>query len=132
MLGIVLITHGNLGKELLAAAEFVLGSIPQSDAVTLTGAEDADRLTGKLQESLTRVDRGDGAIILTDMFGGTPSNISLAFLEEGKREVVTGVNLPMIIKAASERDGKTLEELAAQVCKAGRDSISVAGQILAS
>lgn len=132
MTGLIVITHSRLGRELVNAAEFILGKIEQVETVSVETNLDADTLRRQLTTALSKVDKGEGVLILTDMFGGTPNNISLAFLAEGKVEVVTGVNLPMLIKAATSRQGKTLAELASLVCEAGRGAISVAGEILSS
>lgn len=132
MTGLVVITHSRLGRELVNAAEFILGKIEQVETVSVETNLDADVLRKQLTSAMSKVDKGGGVLILTDMFGGTPNNISLAFLVEGKVEVVTGVNLPMLIKAATSRQGKNLAELARVVCDAGRGAISVAGEILSS
>lgn len=128
----VLITHGRLGRELINAAEFILGKIEQVECISIEPNLDPDRLRSALSQALQRADNKAGVLVMTDMFGGTPNNISLAFLEEGKVEVVTGVNLPMVIKAATARKDKSLAELASLVGASGRDSISVAGEILSS
>jgi PTS system mannose-specific IIA component len=132
VIGLVVITHSRLGRELVNAAEFILGHIEQIETVSVENNLDADVLRRALTAAMGKVDKGKGVLILTDMFGGTPNNISLAFLAEGKVEVVTGVNLPMIIKAATSRQGKNLAELARVTCLAGREAISVAGEILSS
>lgn len=132
MIGLVIITHARLGRELVNAAEFILGRIDQVETVAVENAQDPDRLINALKTAINRVDDGDGVLVLTDMFGGTPNNISLALFEEGRVDVATGVNLPMVIKAATSRDGKTLAELGRMVVEAGQGSISVAGEILAS
>lgn len=132
MTGLVVITHSRLGRELVNAAEFILGRIEQIETVSVENNLDADALRRTLTTAMNKVDKGQGILILTDMFGGTPNNISLAFLQEGKVEVATGVNLPMLIKAATSRQGKTLAELARLSCQAGREAISVAGEILSS
>jgi PTS system mannose-specific IIA component len=130
MIGIVVVTHCNLGGELLRAAEFIMGKIKGVAVVSLDPAMEADRLRRDVASALEKVDGGHGILILTDMFGGTPSNISLSFLEEGRVDVVTGVNLPMLIHGASRRGGKTLAQLAEEVQSYGKRSISQAGQIL--
>ncbi|MFH1059844.1 MAG: PTS sugar transporter [Pseudomonadota bacterium] len=130
MIGLVLISHARLARELVNAAEFILGRIEQVETVSVEANLDANHLRRLLTGALEKVDKGQGALIITDMFGGTPNNISLAFLDPGKIEVVTGMNLPMLIKAATARSGKSLEDLARVVCDAGRGAISVAGEIL--
>lgn len=128
----MLITHAHLGRELVNAAEFILGKVEQVATVAVDANPEAERLRNKLAAAISQVEQGQGVLILTDMFGGSPNNISLAFLEEGKAEVVTGVNLPMLIKAATSRQDTSLAELAHTVCEAGRESISVAGEFLSS
>ena len=132
MTGIILITHGRLAWELLGAAEFILGKVEQVECISVGPELEPKRLRDNLAGAINRLEQGQGVLILTDMFGGTPNNISLAFLAEGKVEVVTGVNLPMLIKAATSRQDQPLAELAGMVGQAGRDSISVAGEILSS
>jgi mannose PTS system EIIA component len=132
LIGLLVITHSHLGRELVNAAEFILGAIEQVETVSVENNLDVDALRRALTTGMGKVDKGQGVLILTDMFGGTPNNISLAFLQEGKVEVATGVNLPMLIKAATSRQGKTLAELARVTCEAGREAISVAGEILSS
>ncbi|MCA1905190.1 MAG: PTS sugar transporter [Desulfarculus sp.] len=131
MIGLVIISHARLARELVNAAEFILGKIEQVETVAVEANLEADHLRRLLTGALEKADKGDGVLILTDMFGGTPNNISLAFLEPGQVEVVTGMNLPMLIKAATARQGKGLEELARVVCEAGKGAISVAGELLA-
>ena len=128
----MLITHARLGRELVTAAEFILGKIEQIESVAVETNLDADFLSRQLSAAIEKVNRGEGVLILTDMFGGTPNNIALAFLADAKIEVVSGVNLPMLIKAATSRKNKTLSELGRQVCAAGKEAISSAGDILAS
>jgi PTS system mannose-specific IIA component len=132
LIGLVVITHARLGRELVNAAEFILGKIEQVETVSVESNLEVDQLRRSLTTALAMVEKGEGVLVLTDMFGGTPNNISLAFLAEGKVEVVTGVNLPMIIKAATSRQGKSLADLARKVCDTGRGAISVAGEILSS
>lgn len=132
MIGILVITHARLGRELVNAAEFILGKIDRIDTISLDPQTKTDQLSSHIEKSLAALDDGDGVLILTDMFGGTPNNISLAYLEEDKVEVATGVNLTMLIKAATGRKNIKLGELGSSVCKAGQDAISVAGEILTS
>ncbi|MBW1813945.1 MAG: PTS fructose transporter subunit IIA, partial [Deltaproteobacteria bacterium] len=104
MIGIVIVTHGQLGNALIDAAEFVLGSKPDNlVSVSIDLAKNADKLRDKISEGVNAVDDKMGILILTDMFGGTPSNLSYSFLEEGKVEVISGVNLPILIKAINTR-----------------------------
>jgi PTS system mannose-specific IIA component len=130
MIGIVIVTHCNLAQELLKATEFIVGSLKQTLAVSLNAQDQEKDLREKIAEAIEKVDSGDGVILLTDMFGGTPSNISLSFLAEGKVEVVTGVNLPMLIGMASRREGKSLNLTAQEIKAYGLRSIALAGEIL--
>ena len=133
MTGLLLITHGRLGHELLSAAEFILGNIENAEALAVEGNLDPDKLRKDLKKALDRLGgKKKKVLIITDMFGGTPNNISLAYFDKKRVEVVTGVNLPMVIKAATSRKNHDLHELARLVCQAGRDAISVAGEILSS
>jgi len=101
MVGIVIVTHSQLGDALIDAAEFILGTRPDTMvSVSINLKENVDKLRKKISEAIKEVDRNKGILILTDMFGGTPSNLSYSFLEEGKVEVISGVNLPILIKAA--------------------------------
>jgi PTS system mannose-specific IIA component len=130
MIGIVIVTHCNLAQELVRAAEFIVGSLRQTLAVSLNEQDQEKALRGKIAEAIEKVDTGEGVIVLTDMFGGTPSNISLSFLTDGKVEVVTGVNLPMLIGLASKREGKNLNLVAQEIKEYGLRSIALAGEIL--
>jgi PTS system mannose-specific IIA component len=130
MVGAIVVTHCRLGQELINATEFIVGKMDALVAVAIDPAQKVEELRGQIQAAIREVDRGDGVLILTDMFGGTPSNISLSFLEEGKVEIITGVNLPMIIRFATERDGKNLAEVSESVKAYGRRSISQATEIL--
>jgi len=130
MIGIVIVTHCNLGQELVRSAEFIVGKLKQTRAVSLNPEDQDEALRGKIAEAIEKVDAGDGVILLTDMFGGTPSNVSLSFLADGKVEVVTGVNLPMLIGLASKREGKSLNQAAQEIKDYGLRSIALAGEIL--
>lgn len=130
MIGIVIVTHCNLGQELIRAAEFIAGKLKQTQAVSLNPADQDEGLRGKIAEAIEKVNTGDGVILLTDMFGGTPSNISLSFLSEGKVEVVTGANLPMLVGLSSKREGKSLSQVAQEIKGYGLRSIALAGEIL--
>jgi PTS system mannose-specific IIA component len=131
MIGFVVVTHGRLGAELINTAEFILGRIENCTAVSINGQDSPEQIRDRIQEAIKKSnEHGNGVLVLTDMFGGTPSNLSLAFLEPGQVEVLTGVNLPMIIKIAQSRDKQSLAELAQSVGAYGRKSISVAGEIL--
>lgn len=130
MIGIVIVTHCNLGQELIRSAEFIVGGLGQAKAVSLNPEDQVEALRGKIAEAIDKVDIGDGVILLTDMFGGTPSNISLTFLADEKVEVVTGANLPMLIDLASKREGKSLNQVAREIKDYGLRSIALAGEIL--
>ncbi len=124
-------THGRLAIELLNAAEMIVGEIHHLTAVSLGWHDDVDMTTGMIEKALERVKCPDGVLILTDMFGGTPTNISSTFLDQDKVEVVTGVNLPMVIKLAQIGEGQTLAAAANIVKEQGQSSIYIASQLLA-
>jgi mannose PTS system EIIA component len=131
MIGIVIVTHSQLGAEFITAAEFILGSKPEGVvSVSIDLKENAADLRKKIAESIKQVDGKEGILILTDMFGGTPSNLSYSFLEEGRIEVLSGVNLPILIKAVNFRDRMDLSKLAVDVEACGKKSISLASGIL--
>jgi len=116
---------------LLEAADFILGERPEAmAAVSIDLKENADKLRNKIADAIKKLKSDDGILILTDMFGGTPSNLSYSFLEEGRIEVISGVNLPILIRAASARKNQTLSELAASLEAFGKKSISLASGIL--
>lgn len=129
MIGLVLVTHAGLAEELLRGAEMIVGPIDLAEAVGIRPGDQADAIMDRIGEAVRRVS-GAGALIMTDMFGGTPSNMSLSFLETDRIEVLTGVNLPMVIKFAAERDRTAVAELATALKECGRESIAVAGDYL--
>ena len=129
-IGVVLVTHYRLGEEFLQSLRLIVPEVPDFRAVSIDPAQSVDEMRGAIGEALKAADRGKGVLVLTDMFGGTPSNISLSFIEEHSVEVVTGVNLPMLIKLATLREEKSLEELAAFIKSYGQRNISVASEIL--
>jgi len=132
MIGIVIVTHSQLGDALIGAAEFIIGNRPEAmESVSIDLSQNADKLRTKIAEGIKKVEGKEGILILTDMFGGTPSNLSYSFLEEGRIEVLSGVNLPVLIQAANLR-GKNmkLDELAANLEIFGKKSISLASGIL--
>ena len=134
MIGIVVVTHGQLARELVAAAEMIVGEIPNVTAVSIGWHESPDDAQREIADAIGRPESGKGTVVLTDMFGGTPSNLSMTFLEKGRVEVVTGVNLPMLIRLASlreEEEGDDLLELATEAAREGKDSIYLAGNLLA-
>ncbi|MBA4417492.1 MAG: PTS fructose transporter subunit IIA [Syntrophus sp. (in: bacteria)] len=130
MIGLVVVAHFNLAREMVAATELIVGQQDQFGYVDIFPTDDMDKVKDKVVDALKKVDSGEGIIILTDMFGGTPSNISLSFLEEGKVEVVAGVNLPMLIKLISYREGKSLGELACFIAQYGQRNIYLATDVL--
>jgi len=133
MVGVLIITHGNLAKELLEAAKIIVGDIDRTVGVSIGWDDDVQQARKKVEDAMEKVSDGEGVIILTDMFGGTPTNISLSFLTQGTVEVVTGVNLPMVIKTLHlQKEKSPLRELAHQVQENGRKSIYVATEILSS
>jgi mannose PTS system EIIA component len=135
MIGIVVVTHGQLARELVAAAEMIIGEIPNVTAVSIGWHESPDDAEREIEAALSRVESGKGTVVLTDMFGGTPSNLSLTFLEKGRVEVVTGVNLPMLIRLASlreEEEGDDLREVAAQAMREGKENVYLASDLLAN
>ncbi len=131
MIGVLIVTHSRLGEALIEAAEFILGHKPDKfEPVSIDINESAEKLRLKIKNGIKRVSSEDGVLILTDMFGGTPSNLSYAFLEEGKIEVLSGVNLPILIKASDLRNKTNLAELAERLEAFGKKSISMASSIL--
>jgi len=132
MIGIIIVTHGHLGDALIEAAEFIIGNRPEAiESISINLSENAEILRAKIAQGIKKVEGQEGILILTDMFGGTPSNLSYSFLEEGHIEVLAGVNLPTLIQAASLRDkNMKLGELAANLEVFGKKSISLASGIL--
>jgi PTS system mannose-specific IIA component len=131
MIGIVIVTHSQLGDALIGASEFILGHKPENVvSISIDLSENAVDLRRKIAEGIKKVDEHEGIIILTDMFGGTPSNLSYSFLEEGRIEVLSGVNLPILIKAVNDRGKMQLGQLAVSLESNGRKSISLASGIL--
>lgn len=131
MIGIVIVTHSQLGEALIGAAEFIIGSRPGSiESISINLNENAEKLRQTIDQGIKKVMGQEGVIILTDMFGGTPSNLSYSFLEEGHIEVLSGVNLPILIQAVNMRKKKELGQLAADLEAFGKKSISLASGIL--
>lgn len=128
--GVVMVTHYGVGKEFLQAMRLIIPEAPEFPFVSLDPAEPVDQMRSRIQAAIRGVDQGEGVLILTDMFGGTPSNVALSFLTEHRIEVVTGVNLPMLIKLGSLQDEKPLEELAGFIKEYGQRNISVASEVL--
>jgi PTS system mannose-specific IIA component len=130
MTGVVIVTHYRLGEEFLQALRLIVPDAPPFEAVSIDPKQSVDEMRESIAEALRRADRGEGVLVLTDMFGGTPSNMSLSFLQERRVEVVTGLNLPMLIKLATLTEQRSLEELAAFIKDYGQRNIRVASEIL--
>jgi PTS system mannose-specific IIA component len=126
MVGAIVLTHSFVGRELIATAEYLLGKMEGIVAVSLDGKSDAIEARKIISEAIRSVDEGEGVLILTDLFGGSPSNLAFSFLHQGKIEVITGVNLPMVLTFWNYRKGRDLVELAACVKLSGRRNILVA------
>lgn len=131
MIGIVVVSHGRLAHELVAAAEHVVGRLRRTRAVSIDADEDLDIKREAILEAIKACDAGRGVIVLTDMFGGTPSNLVLSLRSRARMEIVSGANLPMLIKLAQTRDILTLEESAQDAAEGGRKYITIASDILA-
>ena len=129
-IGVVIVTHYRLGEEFLHALRLIVPEAPRFHAVAVEPDQTVEEMRKAIDRALTSADDGHGVLVLTDMFGGTPSNISLSFLDDRRVEVVTGVNLPMLIKLATLREEKPLKDLALLVKEYGRRNISVAREIL--
>lgn len=131
MIGMVLVTHGRLAVEFRAALEHVVGRQKQIETITIGPEDDMDQRRSEILEAVKKVDTGDGVVVLTDMFGGTPSNLAISVMGNSKTEVVAGINLPMLIKLASVRGDCDLEQAVGQAQDAGRKYINVASRVLA-
>ncbi|WP_425407868.1 PTS sugar transporter subunit IIA [Hyphococcus sp.] len=130
MIGLVVVTHGRLAEEFLSAAEHVVGPQEQVKAVSIGPDDDMEKRRQDILDAAQSVDTGEGVIILTDMFGGTPSNLAISVMEKANAEVVAGVNLPMLIKLASARGEDDLPEAVKAAHDAGRKYINVASWVL--
>ena len=130
MVGGLIVTHGRLAIELLNAAEAIVGEVQNIAAVSIGWHDDVDIASAMVEKAIQRVDAGGGVLILTDMFGGTPTNIASTFLDEGAIEVVTGVNLPMLIKLTQLSADTDLESAAQSVRENGQDNIYIASELL--
>jgi len=130
MIGLVIVTHGGLASEFLAAMEHVVGPQRGVAAICIGPEDDMERRRRDIVDAASAVNDGDGVILLTDMFGGTPSNLAISVMEETRAEVIAGLNLPMLIKLASVRGREPLESCVAHAQDAGRKYISVASWVL--
>ena len=130
MIGVVVVTHGQLAIELVNAAEMIVGDLPQFTAVSIGWHDDVNDARGEIEQAIERVRGQAGVLVLTDMFGGTPSNLGMTFLEKDRIEVITGVNLPMLIKLAQLPQSQDLLAVARQMRDDGRNAIWVASDLL--
>ena len=131
MIGMVLVTHGRLAAEFIAALEHVVGPQTNIAAICIGPEDDMEQRRQDILDSITKVEAGRGVVILTDMFGGTPSNLAISVMEKARIEVIAGINLPMLIKLASLRQNETLGAAVTGAQEAGRKYINVASQLLA-
>jgi len=130
MIGVVVVTHGQLANELVNAAEMIVGDLPQFTAVSIGWHEDVNDAREDIAQAIERVRGESGVLLLTDMFGGTPSNLGMTFLETNRVEVITGVNLPMLIKLTSLTNVQDLHVVAREMRDHGRNAIWVASDFL--
>lgn len=131
MIGLVLVTHGHLAREFVEAMEHVVGPQRNVAEVCIGPDDDMEQRRQDIIDSVAKVEEGDGVVLLTDMFGGTPSNLAISVLDHGRVEVIAGINLPMLIKLASVRADQPLKKAVAEAQEAGRKYINVASQLLA-
>ena len=129
-IGGVIVSHGQVANELVSAAETVVGAQNHIAAVSIGWHDDVEMAKNEIQRAINQVSQGNGVLLLTDMFGGTPTNISAMFIKENEVEIVTGVNLPMVIKLASQNKEMTLEEMSQEVEDQGKQSIYRTGKLL--
>ncbi|MCI4444893.1 MAG: PTS sugar transporter subunit IIA [Candidatus Aminicenantes bacterium] len=132
MIGGVIVSHGKLAEELLNALTIILGEAPNIEAISIGWYDDVEESKKKINQSIKKVDQKNGVIIFTDMFGGTPSNLSFSFLTENKIEIITGVNLPMLIKFVSLQRNNNLKDVAKKVAEQGRKNIHLVSALLNS
>ncbi len=132
MIGMVLVTHGHLATEFRAALEHVVGPQKQLISISIGPEDDMERRRSDIIAAIKQADTGDGVVVLTDMFGGTPSNLAISVMNGGKIEVLAGINLPMLIKLASVRDSQPLEQAVLQAQDAGRKYVYIASKVLNS
>jgi len=130
MIGVVIVTHSALADEFLMATQQIVGAVEGIEPISIDPSDPLEEVEARIKKGIKKVDMGRGVLILTDMFGGTPSNISLSFQEKGKVEIVTGINLPMLIKLSTMREDKTLDELASFIKSYGQKNIHLASEIM--
>ena len=129
-LGVVVVTHGQLATELVNSAEMIVGDLPHFAAVSIGWHDDVETAKKEIERAIKQVSAGRGVLLLTDMFGGTPTNISAMFIKQDEVELITGVNLPMVLKLATTNGGVTLAEVAKSVEEQGKQSIYRTGALL--
>ena len=132
LVGGVIITHGHLASEFLAAAEMIVGPLPHVTAASIEWHDDVDVARSELERAIARVSQGRGVLLLTDMFGGPPTDIASMFLDDSSIEVITGVNLPMVIKLADQSNDESLAEVARRIRDHGKEGIHLAGELLSA
>ena len=132
MIGGIIVSHGKLAEELLNSLTIILGEVVNMEAISIGWYDDVDESKKKINQSLKRVDKKNGVVIFTDMFGGTPSNLSFSFMKDNKVEIITGVNLPMLIKFVSLQRSSKFEEVARKVVEQGKKNIHLASALLSS
>jgi PTS system mannose-specific IIA component len=130
MIGMILVTHGNLAEEFVHAMEHVVGDQPDVVTVCIGPNDDMERRRSEIADAITKVDSGEGVIVLTDLFGGTPSNLAISLMQAGKVEVIAGINLPMLIRLAKARSCMPVREAVAAARDAGRNYITIASEYL--
>ncbi len=130
MIGLVLVTHGRLAEEFVSAMEHVVGKQENVRAISIGPDDDMERRRKDILQAVSDMDSGTGVILLTDMFGGTPSNLAISIMDKAKVEVIAGINLPMLIKLASMREADSLDEAVSAAQESGRKYISVASKLL--
>ena len=130
MIGLVLVTHGNLALEFVSAMQHVVGKQEQVEAVCIGPEDDMEMRREEILRKAEHVNSGDGTIVLTDMFGGTPSNLAISIMDRAKVEIIAGINLPMLIKLASLRKEKPLKEAVEGAQEAGKKYLNIASQLL--
>lgn len=131
MIGVVIVSHGNLATEVLKTAELIVGKIENAEPIDIDPKASVEQIHNDIERAIKSVDSGDGALVMTDMFGGTPSNLSLSFLGRYNVEVITGVNIPMLLRIPAAREKENnLEELARFIKEYGQKNITIASEIL--
>jgi PTS system mannose-specific IIA component len=130
MIGLVLVTHGRLAEEFVAAMEHVVGPQENVCSISIGPDDDMEKRRKDILQAVVDVDNGDGVVLLTDMFGGTPSNLAISIMDKAKVEVIAGINLPMLIKLAGLRDSESLEDAVSAAQESGRKYINVASKLL--